>query len=120
MANENTVTRKDALTAAINMFEPNDETRVVLEKMLSQITKSEDYVSPSQEKAKAERAALMEACIEAIAANPDVDVDTKWLMNHVNGVNSTQKASNLMATAAKQGRIEKVYGSNKKVHYKVA
>lgn len=116
--NDGKVTRKDALIATMEKFDANDPIYAVLAKMLKQVSKTPTGETPAQAKAKAERNELMHRCIEAMKAHADIDVNSTWLANNVDGVRSTQKATVLMGNAIKAGLVEKVY-LGKKVYYKV-
>lgn len=112
------VTRRDALEAAVAKFDIDDPIRATLEKMLHQVSTRSTAETPSQAKAKAERAELLQACIEAMKANPDTPINSTWLKDNVDGIRTTQKATALMSQGIKDGTIEKVY-MGKKVFYHV-
>ena len=110
-------TRKDALVAAISKFDEDDPIRKTLEKMLKQVSTKRSGESPAQAKAKAEREELMMLCVEALKAHADVKINSTWLSDNVNGINSTQKATVLMGNAIKMGLVEKYY-EGKRVYYR--
>lgn len=115
------VTRKDALIAAMEKFDETDPVYVTLAKMLEQVTKPRNTngETPSQAKAKAERAALITQILDVMRENPDVNVNSTWIAANVADVRTTQKATALMTAAIKDGLVEKYY-SGKKVYYKLA
>lgn len=117
VANDEKVTRKDALVAAIAKFDSNDPVRATLEKMLEQVTKPRNGETPAQTKAKAERESLMLECVNVMKQYQDDPINSTWLAHNVDGVRSTQKATVLMGNAIKAGLVEKYY-EGKRVYYR--
>ena len=112
MANE--ITRIEALGAAIN----GDLRPEVVEKltaMHNQLRKSAKR-KRGETKEDRERAALVAAAVAAIREN-GAPVTTTWLMEHVKGVPTSQKAGAIMKIAIKNGDVIKTYNDKGKPVY---
>ena len=119
MAKKNTITRAQALELAIRMFEEheygaNEDFMTenegvpavdVLRKMLASITKPREK---SNEPSKAAKENIRLAG-EVLKVMPDGEpVLTSWIMEHVNGIMTSQKCTKVMAVLISAGKVEKV------------
>lgn len=114
MANKE-MTRAQALTNAIALFEVGSPEIEVLEKMLASITKPRKK-SDAPSKARVENLALVDAACAAMGSS---EVNAKWLTEHVRGILTTQKAAAVMRLGVEVGKIVKVV-DGRKVSYKCA
>ena len=114
MANKE-MTRAQALTNAIALFEDGSPEIEVLSKMLASITKPRKK-SDAPSKARIENLALVDAACAAMGGN---EVNAKWLTEHVRGILTTQKAAAVMRLGVEVGKIVKVV-DGRKVSYKCA
>ena len=118
MAKKNTITRAEALTAAIYLMELAgnetintdnatnwNEAAEVLRKMLASITKPREK---SNEPSKAAKENIRLAG-EVLKVMPEGEpVLTSWIMEHVRGIMTSQKCTKVMAVLISAGKVEKV------------
>jgi len=114
---KNNVTRKDAIAAAIALFEPDAPEVAVLQKMLDSLNKPRKK-SDAPSKSRIENLALLDDAVSKIAANGE-PVTSKWLTEHVRGILTTQKAAAVMRLGVETGKINKLV-DGRKVAYTVA
>lgn len=115
MANKtNTITRAQALEAAIALVKhvaTEDDSRnwgevaEVLDKMHASITKPR-VKSNEPSKAAKENIRLAGEVLKVMPA--DEPVLTSWIMEHVNGIMTSQKCTKVMEVLIKAGKVEKV------------
>lgn len=104
MANKN-MTRAQAIEFAIETirnYEGDCEAIEVLEKMHTQITKPRKR-SDAPSKARIQNEALAAKCIAAMEGHEAVT--SKWLIEHVNGLMTPQKATAVMRIAIESGEV---------------
>ena len=118
MATKLTVTRAEALEIAIDCLETGDtwvpseevvakmaDAVEALRKMHASITKPREK---SNEPSKAAKENIRLAG-EVLKVMPDDEpVLTSWIMEHVNGIMTSQKCTKVMEVLIKAGRVEKV------------
>ena len=114
---KNIMTRAQALTNAISLFDEGAPEVEVLNKLLVSITKPRKK-SDAPSKTRKENLLLVDAAVEAMSAHGE-PVNAKWLTEHVKGILTTQKAAAVMRLGAEVGKIEKLV-DGRKVTYKVA
>ena len=114
MANKLTVTRAEALELAIRLMEQvatEDDSAnwtdvaEVLRKMHASITKPREK-SNEPSKAAKENLRLAAEVLKVMPANEPVL--TSWIMEHVNGIMTSQKCTKVMQVLIAAGRVEKV------------
>lgn len=110
----NGITRVEAIEAALN-GDLNDEVVAKLRSMIDQFNKP---AKKGETKEDRERALLVKVAIEAIKNHPDAVCNAHWLMEHVNGITTTQKAGVIMRIAIAQGNVTKHYDAKGKPYYK--
>jgi len=105
---KNTITRAEVLTAVVNGdFDTlaREDAREVAAKMLASITKPR-VKSGEPSKAAKENARL---AAEVLKVMPEGEpVLTSWIMEHVNGIMTSQKCTKVMAVLISAGKVEKV------------
>lgn len=104
MANKE-MTRAQALVFAIETireYEGECEAITVLEKMHAQVTKPRKK-SDAPSKARLQNEALAAECIAAMEGHENVT--SKWLIEHVNGLMTPQKATAVMRIAIESGAV---------------
>lgn len=113
MANKKqTMTRAQALTAAISLFPEGAEEREVLSKMLTSITaKSNKPKEPS--KAAKENAVLANRVLQILPEGEPMVASE--IMEKVPQILTTQKCAKVMAVLVNAGKVEKV--PHAKGHY---
>jgi len=99
----NGITRADAIAFAIEACADNPEVVAVLTKMHAQLTAPR---KKSVSKARLANEHLAEKVRDAISANGD-GVSSKWLVEHVEGIDTTQKAAAVARVAVELGYIHK-------------
>lgn len=109
MAKKNiTITRKEVLTAVVNGDYDTlarEDAREVAAKMLASITKPREK---SNEPSKAAKENIRLAA-EVLKVMPEGEpVLTSWIMEHVNGIMTSQKCTKVMAVLISAGKVEKV------------
>ena len=100
---EKKMTRAQALEFAVETirnYEGDCEAVEVLNKMLIQVTKPRKK-SDAPSKARVQNEALAAACIAAMEGQDNVT--SKWLIEHVNGLMTPQKATAVMKIAIESG-----------------
>lgn len=114
MANKLTVTRAEALELAIRLMEQvatEDNSAnwpdaiEALRKMHASITKPREKSNEPSRAAK-ENLQLAAEVLKVMPA--DEPVLTSWIMEHVNGIMTSQKCTKVMEVLVKGGRVEKV------------
>lgn len=115
MANKKlTVTRAEALELAISALENFesysgdknlDDAAEALHKMLASITKPREK-SDEPSKAAKENVRLAAEVLKVMPSGEPVL--TSWIMEHVNGIMTSQKCAKVMAVLIDAGRVEKV------------
>lgn len=106
MANKE-MTRAQALEFALEILSTYDDARAleaypVLEKMHAQVTKPRKK-SDAPSKARLQNEALAAKCIEAMEGQEGVT--SKWLIEHVDGLMTPQKATAVMKIAVESGAV---------------
>lgn len=116
---KNTITRAQALTAAIAKFDADAPEVVVLSKMLDSITKPR-VKSGAPSKAAQRNAVLAAKVLQAMPA--DTAVDSLWIAAHVDGfnVNTDGKVSSQHITAVMRMLVETGKVSKAKVGKRMA
>lgn len=108
MAKNTTITRAEVLTAVVNGdFDTlaREDAREVAAKMLASITKPR-VKSGEPSKAAKENARL---AAEVLKVMPEGEpVLTSWVMEHVNGILTSQKCTKVMQVLIAAGEVEKV------------
>ena len=99
----NGITRADAIAFAIKACEGNAEVVDVLTKMHAQLTAPR---KKSVSKARLANENLAAKVRDAISANGD-GVTSKWLVEHIEGIDTTQKAAAVARVAVELGYIHK-------------
>lgn len=118
MTRKNTVTRANALAAAIARFEANEPEREILEKMLAQVTKPRKKTdAPSKTRLDNER--LAREVANAFIANGNEWQGSKWISEHVRGILTTQKAVAVCRVGMELGLINR-YQEGKTVLFRAA
>lgn len=112
---KNTVTRADAIRAAIELFPVDAPEIEVLEKMLTSITKPRKK-SDAPSKTRIANLALVDDAVNVMGNN---EVNAKWLTEHVKGIMTTQKAAAIMRLGVEVGKIDKIV-DGRNVSYKAA
>ena len=110
----NGITRVEAIEAALN----GDLNAEVVEKLRAMIDQFNKPAKKTETKEDRERVALVAAAVEAIKNHPDAVCSAQWLMEHVNGITTTQKAGAIMRIAIAQGNVTKHYDAKGKPYYK--
>lgn len=107
MAKNLTITRAEVLTAVVKGdYETlaREDAKECAAKMLASITKTRKSDEPS--KAAKENARLAG---EVLKVMPEGEpVLTSWIMEHVNGIMTSQKCTKVMQVLISAGRVEKV------------
>lgn len=116
---KNTITRADALTAAIALFPEDAPEREVLTKMLVSITKPRAK-SSKPSKASVENSALAVELVKVMREHGVKSVTAKWVSEHVKGVLSTQKATQVLKVAIANGDIVRFVDEKGKPHFELA
>lgn len=116
MTKQNTITRADALTIAIERVQDMPEVVDVLTKMHTAITKPRTK-REGPTKARTENERLARELVAAIP--PNGEVTAKWVTEHVRGVLTTQKAAAVARVGIDLGIIAKVV-DGRKVTYRRA
>ena len=106
MANKE-MTRAQALEFALEVLNTYDDARAleaypVLEKMHAQVTKPRKR-SDAPSKARIQNEALAAKCIAAMEGQEGVT--SKWLIEHVDGLMTPQKATAVMKIAVESGAV---------------
>lgn len=115
------VKRADMLELAIKAFDlleeenllaeltslPAKEYKEVAEKMLISITKAKAKKPEGPSKTAIENEKLAHEV--AMVMPEGTAVTTKWIMEHVNGITTSQKCTKVMQVLINKGRAEKVY-----------
>ena len=101
------VTRKSALSAAIALFPEGDENREVLEKMLEQISKPRKATESKAHKGNVAYAEKLASLVPNGAT-----INSKWVVDNVPEILTTQKAAAILKVATDMGYFEK--GEDKK------
>ena len=118
MTRKNTVTRANALAAAIARFEANEPEREILEKMLAQVTKPRKKTdAPSKTRLDNER--LAREVANAFIANGNEWQGSKWISEHGRGILTTQKAVAVCRVGMELGLINR-YQEGKTVLFRAA
>lgn len=102
---EKKMTRAQALEFAVETirnYEGDCEAVEVLNKMLIQVTKPRKK-SDAPSKARVQNEALAAACVAAMEGHDNVT--SKWLIEHVNGLMTPQKATAVMKIAIESGAV---------------
>ena len=108
MAKNLSITRAEVLTAVVNGdYETlaREDAKECAAKMLASITKPREK-SNEPSKAAKENIRLAAEVLEVMPA--DEPVLTSWIMNHVNGIMTSQKCTKVMEVLIKAGRVERV------------
>lgn len=108
MAKNLTITRAEVLSAIVNGdFETlaREDAKECAAKMLASITKPR-VKSDEPSKAAKENIRLAAEVLKVMPA--DEPVLTSWIMEHVNGIMTSQKCTKVMAVLINAGRVEKV------------
>lgn len=111
----NGITRADAIAFAIKACEGNAEVVDVLTKMHAQLTAPR---KKSVSKARLANENLAAKVRDAISANGD-GVTSKWLVEHIEGIDTTQKAAAVARVAVELGYIHKCV-DGKAITYAIA
>lgn len=111
----NGITRADAIAFAIKACEGNAEVVDVLTKMHAQLTAPR---KKSVSKARLANENLAAKMRDAISANGD-GVTSKWLVEHIEGIDTTQKAAAVARVAVELGYIHKCV-DGKAITYAIA
>lgn len=108
MAKNITITRAEVLTAVVNGdFDTlsREDAKAVAAKMLASITKPREK---SNEPSKAAKDNIRLAG-EVLKVMPDGEpVLTSWIMEHVNGIMTSQKCTKVMQVLISAGKVERV------------
>lgn len=102
---KNTITRAQALAAAIELFPEDAEEREVLSKMLASITRKSDKPKGLSKAAK-ENAVLAEKVLQILPEGEPMV--TSEIMSKVPGIMTTQKCTKVMAVLVNAGKVTKV------------
>lgn len=102
---KNTITRAQALAAAIELFPDGAEERKVLSKMLASITRKSDKPKEPSKAAK-ENAVLAEKVLQILPEGEPMV--TSEIMSKVAGIMTTQKCTKVMAVLVNAGKVTKV------------
>lgn len=111
----NGITRADAIAFAIKACEGNAEVVDVLTKIHAQLTAPR---KKSVSKARLANENLAAKVRDAISANGD-GVTSKWLVEHIEGIDTTQKAAAVARVAVELGYIHKCV-DGKAITYAIA
>lgn len=103
MANEK-YTRKQFL---LDMMETDlsDEQRECAKKWLEALNKKSDYKPENKTRRLNEE--LAAKVVAAMQANPDEQINAKWLSTHIAGITTPQKAVGVMRVAIELGKVER-------------
>lgn len=116
MANKtNTITRAEALAMAIELFEQRESSMFddelqnmaaeTLRKMHASITKPREKNNEPSKAAKEN----VRLAAEVLKVMPEGEpVLTSWIMEHVNGIMTSQKCTKVMQVLISAGKVEKV------------
>lgn len=109
------MTRIEALNAAI---EGNLTPEVVakLKAMVDQLSKPVKKTETAEDR---ERAALVATAVETVKSFGE-PVTTSWLMEHVKGIDNSQKAGAIMSIAIREGLIVKAYNEKGRPVYQAS
>lgn len=101
---EKKISRPVVLAYVLDNFgdEMPAEYRAVAEAWLAKLTAPKAATGPT--KAQMENAAMIDRMIETMEAH-DQPVTARWVLEHVAGVLTIQKASSLLRVAVKAGRV---------------
>lgn len=102
---ENKMTRKELLTAIINGETLTEQHLTVAKAWLVALNKKSEHKAVN--KTALVNAALAVKVAAAITANPDEQINAKWITAHVDGIATPQKAVGVARQGIKDGILER-------------